>query len=108
MGAMAFLVLLALASALLFVWPAPAGVGDRVGSALVLLACAIGAGHSGRRLGHGGLASGLVVGAAVALAAALPALVGGAGAAVWGRLAAGAVAGAVGGAIGVGLGDEGP
>lgn len=103
-GAMGYLVLLALGSALLFVWPAPAAIGDRVGAALVLLACAIGAGHGGRRLGHGGLAVGAAVGLCVAAGAALPALVGGDGGVIWGRLMAGAVAGAIGGALGVALG----
>lgn len=109
MGAASYLVLLALASALFFVWPAPPGVVDRAGAGLVVVACAIAGGQAAHRRGHGGLWVGLAAGGLVAAAALVPALGAdhvGTGALI-ARLAGGAVAGAIGGALGVNLGGPG-
>jgi putative membrane protein (TIGR04086 family) len=108
-GAASYLVLLALASALFFVWTAPPDVVDRAGAGLVIVACAIGGGQAARRRGHGGLWIGLVGGALVAAVALLPVVAAervGVGA-LAARLAGGAVAGGVGGALGVNMGSGG-
>lgn len=104
-GAACYLVLLALASALFFVWSAPPGVVDRAGAGLVVVACAVGGGQSARRRGHGGLWIGFAAGTLVAALALLPVIAGGRVGAggILARLAGGAVAGAMGGALGVNL-----
>gem|GEM_PF-5910203 len=103
-GVVAYLVTLALATAALLVWPVPAAMGDRVGAALVALACAYGGGRAARRHGHQGLIVGLVTGGCVAVALMVPFLLGGHAAGVW-HVALGAGAGGLGGAIGVGAGE---
>ncbi len=106
LGIASYLVLLALASALFFVWPASPAVVDRAGAGLLALACALGGGQAARRRGHGGLWVGLAAGSFVALSALVPVIAAArlGAAALAARLAGGAVAGAIGGALGVSLG----
>jgi hypothetical protein len=100
-GAVTWLVLVALATAVLLVWRVPAGLADAAGMGAGLAACAVGGGEAARRRGRGALVAGAAAGTAVAFLALLPALVRGAGPVfVLARVGAGAAAGAV-GALGV-------
>lgn len=107
-GGITLLVLMALASVALLVWEPLPGMTGMLGTAILGVACLLGAGHAARRVGHMGLFLGLTTGALLAASALMlmSLLEGNHMAAGWLRLATGMLGGGFGGMLGLVGGGE--